>query len=208
METDPSEAQFNTLWGQRNKALRGSDFWSVVSLEFLLVQRNGGLVILLRAFVIAGGSFLLATFLQTQMLDTSLTVSAIGEKLPWFGAIFLAVYLALYARFASQWSYLCSVYNQIQQTEVTTPGLTDDQRAALVTWKVGFIVDAWCHHLLAKPPFAGTIARWLIEDDALLERYIKLNGKPDAEQVVDFLAAGLGDGDDWVTQLRDRLKPL
>ncbi len=37
--------------------------------------------------------------------------------LPTFGAIFAAVYFALYARFASQWSYLANLYNKIKEAE-------------------------------------------------------------------------------------------
>jgi hypothetical protein len=43
-----------------------------------------------------------------------------ADSIGWIGAIFAAVYAALYARFASQWSYLAGVYNQMRQTLVTT----------------------------------------------------------------------------------------
>jgi hypothetical protein len=43
----------------------------------------------------------------------------------WPGAIFAAVWASLYARFASQWSYLAGVYNQIRQALVRLDTLTD-----------------------------------------------------------------------------------
>ncbi len=71
-------------------------------------------------------------------------------------AVFGGVYLALYARFSSQWAYLASLYNQIKQTEATA-GVNVD---VLASWKAGFIEDAENLHLACKSSFAPVIKAW------------------------------------------------
>ncbi len=74
----------------------------------------------------------------------------------WLSAVFGGVYLALYARFSSQWAYLASLYNQIKQTEATA-GVNP---AVLASWKAGFIEDAENLHLACKSSFAPVIKAW------------------------------------------------
>jgi hypothetical protein len=81
------------------------------------------------------------------------------EKLPWFGAIFASVYIALYARFASQWTYLANVYNSIKETEAR---VASDVKAVpiIADWKAGFLEDAEHLHLATKGTFVATIKIW------------------------------------------------
>ncbi|WP_175767797.1 hypothetical protein [Burkholderia cenocepacia] len=74
----------------------------------------------------------------------------------WLSAVFGGVYLALYARFSSQWAYLASLYNQIKQTEATAGVNT----TVLASWKAGFIEDAESLHLACKSSFAPVIKAW------------------------------------------------
>jgi hypothetical protein len=73
-----------------------------------------------------------------------------------FGAIFAGIYIALYSRFSSQWSYLAGLYNQIKQTEATNV----DTDLIMDQWKAGFIEDAIALHLAKKPMFAMIIRAW------------------------------------------------
>jgi hypothetical protein len=71
------------------------------------------------------------------------------------------VYASLYARFASQWSYLANVYNQIKAAECVQPG----NLAVMVQWKAGFMEDAEHLHLARKPVFASIIHSWAEDFD-------------------------------------------
>jgi len=83
----------------------------------------------------------------------------LSSNLRWFGAILGAVYAVFYARFASQWSYLAGLYNQIKATECQK----DCNQQKLAEWKAGFIVDAQELHLANKPLFAEVIRAWRME---------------------------------------------
>lgn len=80
------------------------------------------------------------------------------------GAFFAAAYTALYARFASQWTYVAGVYNQIMAAKVR--GIPPDAAAisALNAWQAGFIEDAEDLHLATKPMFAGVVLSMLDEE--------------------------------------------
>jgi len=82
------------------------------------------------------------------------------NTLHWFGAIFASIYAALYTRFASQWSYLANLYNQIKQTEAQTAHGGDEAKKYIEDWKAGFIEDAYELHLVGKPLFASIILAW------------------------------------------------
>ena len=43
----------------------------------------------------------------------------VRDHLAWLGAIFAAAYTGFYARYASQWNYISSLYNQIMATAST-----------------------------------------------------------------------------------------
>ena len=91
----------------------------------------------------------------------------IADTVPWLGAIFAGVYVALYARFASQWSYLAGVYNQIRQT-LATWDPTKDNANHLNLWRAGFIEDALDLHLATKPMFGPFLLRMLdVNDDEM-----------------------------------------
>lgn len=97
-----------------------------------------------------------------------------------------AVYASLYARFASQWSYLAGVYNQIKAAEC---GQKCD-RIALAEWKAGFIEDAEDLHLARKPVFASIIHAW-VKDAEVEVRFLK--DVPGGEHRFELLAASVQD---------------
>ncbi|HEX2451656.1 MAG TPA: hypothetical protein VHJ69_10965 [Gemmatimonadales bacterium] len=83
----------------------------------------------------------------------------------WLGGILAAVYAALYARFAAQWTHLAGLYNQIKAAEVrAAESDTEKTKQALANWKAGFIEDADALHLATKPMFAVIIRHWLAEE--------------------------------------------
>lgn len=151
-----------------------------LSFEFLLTRlkrANGGDVILLRALVIAMEFYAIAIVLGLFDSSGGLTLSwnAFWTELPkhsqWFGPIIAAVYAALYARFASQWSYLANLYNQIKGSEIRlltsiaekkiTKGNADKVAEKLAEWKAGFVEDAENLHLATKNSIAAIIWFWL-----------------------------------------------
>ena len=94
------------------------------------------------------------------------------------------MYAALYSRFASQWTYLAGVYNQIKMAE----SRTDRDPRKIAEWKAGFIVDAEELHLVRKPLFAEVVRAWrkdaAVEDayQARTERPPPPNSEPASEQ--------------------------
>ena len=142
-----------------------------LSCEWLLDSvPNGGAVILLRTLVIALGLDVIAAvavgFLDPThggIVTLPFLRRELADKLPWFGAIFAVVYAALYTRFASQWTYLAGVYNQIKAAEARN----DCDPAKIAEWKAGFIIDAHELHLAQKPLFAEIIDAW--RDDPAVE---------------------------------------
>jgi hypothetical protein len=99
--------------------------------------------------------------------------AVVKETIPWYGATFAATYLALYARFASQWTYLAGLYNQIKAEEVkaAASGAAGAVAAAevLASWKAGFVEDADELHPAPKRMFAGIIQDWLQDANVRLE---------------------------------------
>lgn len=102
---------------------------SAVSGEWLLTEcgyANGGSVIAARSLMSSLGLLCLALGL-VNVLDPSRTWAfswaearaQLCEKTNWFGTVFAIIYAAFYARFASQWTYLAGVYNQIKAAEST-----------------------------------------------------------------------------------------
>ena len=72
------------------------------------------------------------------------------------GAIFAATYAGLYAKFASQWTYLASLYNQIKAAECSA----GCDAKPLAQWKAGYLEDALELHLALKPNVASIIHMW------------------------------------------------
>ncbi len=126
-------------------------------------RANGGDVILLRSLLTMLWLYALALGLRN-LFDHSRVwtpswaalLAEISATIQWAGGIFAAVYAALYARFASQWTYLSNVYNQIKATECRE-NLAEER---LAQWKAGFIEDAEELHLAYKALFASVIHAW------------------------------------------------
>lgn len=153
-----------------------SAFVSQLSAEFILNRLpNGGTVILLRSLW-TGGLLNLFALMLLNLLDPRLSwqpsfkqfETQIVSTLPWTGAILGAVYASLYARFASQWSYLAGVYNQIKAAECAS----SCNGRALAEWKAGFMEDAEDLHLARKPVFASIIHAWAKQSE-VMECYLK-----------------------------------
>lgn len=134
--------------------------------EYLLDRpdvSNGGTVVFTRALhvaiVIVGVGLLVRNWLdpnrtsEFSVHELRSQLAAIG---PWFGTVFAASYAALYARFASQWTYLAGVYNQIKAAE----GRRDASEDVIADWKAGFIEDAAELHLIRKRMFASIVYAW------------------------------------------------
>jgi hypothetical protein len=143
--------------------------WSALTGEWMLRRGcpNGGTVIFCRTVQITLILYLIGLWLRSLFvfgvaLPWHSQFSALWyngvDTLPWLGGIFAAVYAALYARFASQWSYLAGVYNQMRQTLVTTEEPNGDH---LVMWRAAFIEDALDLHLATKPMFRPFLLRML-----------------------------------------------
>ncbi len=165
----------SNLLRQLRSARSPRGFWPWIvhcgSGEWLLrdpERSNGGTVILRRALIITSEIYVIA-FAFLNIIDPARSWDFEGETLRrdvlasgnWVGTIFAAAYVALYARFSAQWSYLADVYNQIKQVEAAGASGNRRQHArVLAQWKAGFIEDADYLHLAAKPSFASTILLW------------------------------------------------
>jgi hypothetical protein len=150
----------------------------VVSGEFILRSGfpNGGTMILVRSAWVAGMLYGVALLLHSgsyaewtwefwtwpRHIDLGRLKHEIADHVPWLGAIFAGVYVALYARFSSQWDYLAGVYNQIKDAQVSQHPETNDR---MQEWKAGFVEDAEDLHLAAKPMFRMTVWCWLQEPE-------------------------------------------
>lgn len=149
---------------------------NIFSCEWLLKNKdNGGVIIFLRSLIISGIIFTFAiAFLNLIDVSKNLSFSSkifsedAVEHFEWYGAIFAVVYLALYSRFSSQWSYLANLYNLIKQTQ-SSSGVN---LQTIAEWKAGFIEDAQYLHLSHKENFAPIIKNWL-NDIAVKNEYVK-----------------------------------
>lgn len=148
------------------------DWLEVLSGEYLLTKfryPNGGTVVFLRAahvtMIVFFGAMGVMNWLDPNRGCTfswhELRLQLI-QHVTWLGAIFATVYALLYARFASQWTYLAGVYNQIKAAQVRK----DVDGVALSEWKAGFIEDCDDLHLLRKAMFASIAHEWLTADTA------------------------------------------
>jgi hypothetical protein len=152
----------------------------ILTGEFILKRRaNGGEVILLRSLWIASFAYIAAIVAKEVITPGHLwTFSwfqarlAISETITWWGAIFAGVYVALYARFASQWAYLAGLYNQINEAKLQAESLFDKGEKTINIWWSGFIEDAEELHLATKPMFAGVI-KVLLEREGVRRAYIE-----------------------------------
>ena len=136
-----------------------------ISSEWILTKLdipNGGAVIFFRSLMSSIFIFLLVLGFLNVIDPTKSWAFSMNElrveiidKFTWFGAIFAAMYTGLYARFASQWSYLAGLYNSIKETEAKSP---DGQ--VIAQWKAGFLEDADNLHIACKGTFVTTIKAW------------------------------------------------
>lgn len=148
----------------------------ILSSEWLLTKldiSNGGVVIIIRAVLSSLILFTLILGLRNLLDPTkSFTFSLsdlriqIIQLMPWYGVIFGAIYTALYARFASQWSYLANLYNSIKQAEAE-----NGNAVIIAEWKAGFIEDAENLHLAYKSSFVSIVKVWG-EDEKVKNSYI------------------------------------
>jgi hypothetical protein len=100
-----------------------------------------------------------------------LEIAKTTDTVPWLGAIFAAVWAALYARFASQWTYLAGVYNQMREAQATRlRELQPDANEHLLLWRAGFVEDALDLHLATKPIF-GTFIQRLLQYPEIVARF-------------------------------------
>ena len=142
-----------------------------LSCEFVFKRMpNGGTAVLIRSAIISVYLYLIAIAFKSRIapgatwhFDPTAFRALIAETIPWFGAIFAGVYIALYSRFASQWNYLASLYNQIMQAEMGNPPNGISQESVLRLWQAGFIEDAEDLHLAGKPMFAAVIRSMLVK---------------------------------------------
>jgi hypothetical protein len=150
-----------------------------LSGEYLLTRvkfPNGGTVVFLRSMqvtLVAFSGAIALRLLADPAAEAAFSIhefrAQMADHLPWAGTIFAAAYALLYARFASQWSYLASMYNQIKAAQAKRD---DGNTLALAQWKAGFIEDCEDLHLLRKEMFLPTARAWLdsTEADGLLVR--------------------------------------
>ncbi|WP_171957722.1 hypothetical protein [Stenotrophomonas maltophilia] len=151
----------------------------LLSAEFLLDSRpNGGDVVLLRSIWVTFVLLLLllpfkAFFAEGTVLEFSLEQlkDDLGKMIPWGGAIFAGAYVALYARFSAQWSYLATLYNQLMATSVAMPAGKIEDNEYLRIWRAGFIEDAQDLHLAGKSMFRAMIVG-LMSDEAVTEEFV------------------------------------
>lgn len=158
-------------WGER--------FAYCASSEFVLSRAangNGGAVVLLRALTTSTGAFaVLFAIVCLCQTKSFLFRDVFVDKLPWYGAMFGAVYAALYARFAGHWAYLAGLYNQIKSVEATCAATAAKYAEAsegnassrpMIEWKQGFVDDAKALRLDKKAIFAEAVCEWEKEIEA------------------------------------------
>ena len=143
---------------------------AALSAEFLLRHRaNSGGVVLVRAIWVTALTFP-AAVLVSEWTDPAAVAAtsrlailrAIHDHLTWLGAIFAGAYVSLYARFASQYTYLSGVYYQIMATIAQMSlDLERDRAEHIATWWAAFIEDAQDTHLALKRSNATLIAELL-----------------------------------------------
>ena len=113
--------------------------------------------------------------------------------MPWLGAIFAGVYVALYARFSAQFSYLAGVYNQLMETAASSP--RDDHKDEILdTWYAGFVEDAVALHLASKRMFSVTV--WLMLEQPRVYRLFTqytVKGDERAKRLIRSLRWAVGD---------------
>ena len=171
-----------------------------LSGEFFLKSRpNGGTAVLLHSLWVTSIICLCALPAKAYLAEgTTLAFSGeqlkveLGEMIPWFGAIFAGAYAAFYSRFAAQWSYLATLYNQIMAACAAAPsGRIANQ--TMVNWHAAFVEDAQDLHLAGKSMFSEVV-RQLLQDPHVASAFLaSTQGGPnrlrDLERSLNFIAA-------------------
>lgn len=171
-----------------------------LSGEFFLKSRpNGGTAVLLRSLWVTSLICFCALPAKSYLAEgTELAFSGaqlkveLGEMIPWFGAVFAGAYAAFYSRFAAQWSYLATLYNQLMAACAASPsGMISNQ--TMVNWHAAFVEDAQDLHLAGKSTFAEVV-RQLLQDPHVVRVFLaSTQGGPnrlrDLERSLNFVAA-------------------
>ena len=162
-----------------SKILCGLDVLvKAISFEWLMTetdQPNGGTLIAVRACLIALLMYLVYIAVSHGCDPTRTNVfcwtefkEEFGKSFQYFSALLGGTYLALYARFSSQWSYLAQLYNSIKSIEVQAAIASP----VIAEWKAGFIEDAFNLHLATKNNFAPIISAGC-RDEKVREAFCK-----------------------------------
>jgi hypothetical protein len=142
---------------------------SALSGEFLLNHRpNGGTAVLLRSVWVTTLIYALVIPIKSYCGDHAMfefsahqLKKEIGETLPWVGAIFAGAYAAFYSRFAAQWNYLATLYNQLVATCVPLDNEQRENNEVLNAWRAAFVEDAMDLHLARKSMFRSVVVGML-----------------------------------------------
>ncbi|OBF33265.1 hypothetical protein A5724_19545 [Mycobacterium sp. ACS1612] len=184
---------------------------TIVSGEFMLKlgsrlgRPNGGTMIFLRSVWVSVILYSVALLLRSGdyaewtwrfwewQIDLEKLKGEITETVPWLGAIFAGVYVALYARFSAQFSYLAGVYNQLMETAASSP--RDEHKDEILdTWYAGFIEDAVALHLASKRMFS--VAVWFqLEIPRVYQMFTQytVNGDEKVKRLIRSLRWAIGD---------------
>jgi len=137
---------------------------------------NGGTAVIARTVQLSSIAFLLTIGFDSYLdpkaqlgFDRTQFLATVRSHLPWFGVLFGGVYVALYSRFSSQWSYLAGLYNSLMQLECQEPRSELKEGAKLTRRGMAcaaFIDDTWTMHLATKPSFSSAI-RALLSDESI-----------------------------------------
>lgn len=144
---------------------------TIITGEFVLrFMPNGGRAVIIRTAYISSYLYLVAIAIksytsQYAVLAFSLEelFAEVNDTIPWAGAIFGAVYAALYARFSSQWTYLADLYNQqLALASTASKEILNGENFAI--WQAAFVEDAVCMHLATKRGFSNAIYTMLQDE--------------------------------------------
>ena len=162
-----------------------------LSGEWMLHGRpNSGAIVFLRSLLVSVLLFASAlAFWCAVDPDTSSEFSPyelrsiLRDHIGWLGAIFAATYVGFYSRYASQWNYIASLYNQIM---ATASGLPEAQRnnQTILNWQAGFIEDCYYLHLDRKEIFSLVIKQ-MLDDPAIIKCFIESAPKTVSQKVLE-----------------------
>lgn len=145
---------------------------------FLKVWPNGGTAIFVRTLWITALIYSSALLIRavgytdwSWHFDLQKLREEVGATTTWLGAIAVATYTALYARFSSQWTYLANVYHQMKNAIVSGPeNPGEEQKVQVEYWMAAFVEDAQDLHLVRMKMFAMTAWEWL-KEPAVAEKF-------------------------------------